>query len=91
MWIHHGYFSPHLKTALPNVENTSFAPALLEEVDVLLSKYRSRHSELHINNAAEFVSMESLLGDTPQHHHPPSGGRRLLYLGIGDPSAGNRR
>jgi hypothetical protein len=30
-----------------------------------LLKGRSRHSGLHINIAAEFVSMESLLDDTP--------------------------
>ena len=41
------------------------------------------HSGLHINHAAEFVSMESLLGNTPEHHHPLYGRGRLLYLGIG--------
>lgn len=46
------------------MENRAFAPALLEEVDVFAPKCRSYHSGLHINNAAESVSMESLLGDT---------------------------
>jgi hypothetical protein len=46
-------------------------------------KYLLLHSGLHINHAAEFVSIESLLGNTPEHHHPLYGWRRLLYLGIG--------
>jgi len=73
MRVHRGYLSPHLNTALENVENRAFASALLEEVDVPFPKRRSQRSGLHIENAAEFVSMESLLGNTPQQHHPLSG------------------
>jgi hypothetical protein len=57
----HGFLSPHLQTALFSVENGRFAPAMCEEVDVLVRKCRSNHSRLHIGNAAELVSMESLL------------------------------
>jgi hypothetical protein len=72
------------------VENHAFTPALLEEVDAPLPNCHSRHLELHINNAAEFVSKESLLGDTLQQHHPLCGWRRLLYLGIGYRQPENR-
>lgn len=44
----------------------------------------SLHWLLHINNAAEFVSMGSLLTDAPLELIIRSVvGRRLLYLGIG--------
>jgi hypothetical protein len=46
------------------VEIRAFAPAPFGEVDVLVPKYHSHYSGLHIKNAAEFVSMESLPGDT---------------------------
>jgi hypothetical protein len=50
---------------LENLENRAFAPALLQEVDMPFPNRRSQRSGLHIENAAEFVSMESLLGNTP--------------------------
>jgi hypothetical protein len=45
---------------------------------------QSIHSLLHINNAAEFISMGSLLADAPLDFIIRLVvGRRLLYLGIG--------
>jgi hypothetical protein len=81
--IHYGYLSPHLNTDFLNAENRAFAPASIGKASLLPSNRRSQLSGLPINSATESVTVESLLGDSPENHHPPCGKRRLLYLGIG--------
>jgi hypothetical protein len=50
-----------------------------------LLEWGSLHSGLHVNNAAEFVSIDTLLSGTSRDDHPLSDGRCPLYLGIGRP------